>query len=1036
MYSHNSSQSTIHAGETLQNAVSHALASQWRLLSIISILVFALYILRFWIQENGANEIIALEHSHLEPIPGPKPLPILGNALILDINDLVGSILKIAYHYRPIFSLTLLGKREVFVSSPELCRELCDERRFHKLVTKGLERLRPVTGDGLFTASDGNHAWGVAHRLLMPHFGTFQIRDMFDDMIDIAQQLCMKWARMEPWSTLDLQSDFTRLTLDTVALTCLDYRFNSFYRHDSLHPFVQNVDLVLAEAATRATLPDWVISLRYSKQREFERSTKYLFETCQGMIDARRAQGEGNCRKDVLSALVFGRDPKTGDQLSDENIIHNILTFLSAGHETTSATLTLVCYYLCEHPEALAKARAEVDAVLDTQSLTVQHMQKLPYLEAVLRETMRLAPTAPAFFVTAYKDETLGGGKYLVHKGESLCIALEVLQRDERFYGSDATEFRPERMLNEEFEKLDEYAFKPFGNGLRGCIGKTFVWQESLIILAMLIQNFDIRKTDPSYKLKLRSDLSVKPDGFSMQAKRREGLTATDISRRLSGAWQASALDANKSPQWGSINWQNEALTGQLVTILHGSNTGTCEALALQLAAAATAQGFAPHVVDNMNSAPHRIAALAEGPIIMIVASYNGLPADNTVEMIHFLEEQISCGSQSKLKGVNFAVFGCGHRDWKETYQKVPLQVEDLMLKAGASRITQMGVTDAASSDLFSDLESWSGNCLFPALCTSYNVRPDNVNRLSIDGKSNMVAPPDAIAVTTGLPAHVMQRTGFVPAIVTERQQMSSSQLPSDVPSKHHIELRLAKGDKLIYAPGDHVLVLPRNDPALVARVLGRFELAWDTIVTINFARRLGLKGKTEMTASELFAVLQEHTFGQSPVIMICVGSGLAIFRGLIQERTLAVKRGASSNLTSSSVPIWHLFYGCRGQDLDEMYSSDLLEAEALGFMTVNRSYSRHSKEDTKYPRYITESLKSRLSEIVNLWNANAVVYVCAGKAVADSVFAILGPELLHADKENGNIELEDESLGSWRQKLGLKGDSRWRGRYVEEIFN
>lgn len=359
----------------------------------------------------------------------------------------------------PIFSLTLLGKREVFVSSPELCRELCDERRFHKLVTKGLERLRPVTGDGLFTASDGNHAWGVAHRLLMPYFGTFQIRDMFDDMIDIAQQLCMKWARMEPWSTLDLQSDFTRLTLDTVALTCLDYRFNSFYRHDSLHPFVQNVDLVLAEAATRATLPDWVISLRYSKQREFERSTKYLFETCQGMIDARRAQGEGNCRKDVLSALVFGRDPKTGDQLSDENIIHNILTFLSAGHETTSATLTLVCYYLCEHPEALAEARAEVDAVLGTQSLTVQHMQKLPYLEAVLRETMRLAPTAPAFFVTAYKDETLGGGKYLVHKGESLCIALEVLQRDERFYGSDATEFRPERMLNEEFEKLDEYAF-------------------------------------------------------------------------------------------------------------------------------------------------------------------------------------------------------------------------------------------------------------------------------------------------------------------------------------------------------------------------------------------------------------------------------------------------------------------------------------------------------------------------------------------------------------------------------------------------
>lgn len=57
----------------------------------------------------------------------------------------------------------------------------------------GLERLRPVTGDGLFTAFHGNEAWGVAHRLLLPLFGTFRIRDMFDDMRDVADQLCLKW---------------------------------------------------------------------------------------------------------------------------------------------------------------------------------------------------------------------------------------------------------------------------------------------------------------------------------------------------------------------------------------------------------------------------------------------------------------------------------------------------------------------------------------------------------------------------------------------------------------------------------------------------------------------------------------------------------------------------------------------------------------------------------------------------------------------------------------------------------------------------
>lgn len=381
----------------------------------------------------------------------------------------------------PIFALTLLGKREVFVSSPGLCRELCDERRFHKLVTKGLDRLRPVTGDGLFTAQHDNHAWAVAHRILLPYFGTFQIRDMFDDMKDIAEQLCLKWARMPSWSSLDLATDFTRLTLDTVALTCLDYRFNSIYRQESLHPFVQHVDLVLAEAAVRATLPDWMVRLRYRKQRQFEESTHYLFRACQDMIAARRAQGPEGARQDVLSALIFGTDPKTGDKLSNEHIIQNMLTFLSAGHETTSATLALVCYYLCEYPEALEKARAEIDRVVGKEALNVQHIQKLPYLDATLRETLRLAPTAPAFFVTPYKDEVIGG-KYLVRQGESLCVALEVLQRDEAVYGSDAAEFRPERMLDENFRKLDEFAWKPFGNGLRGCIGRTFVWQESLIV--------------------------------------------------------------------------------------------------------------------------------------------------------------------------------------------------------------------------------------------------------------------------------------------------------------------------------------------------------------------------------------------------------------------------------------------------------------------------------------------------------------------------------------------------------------------------
>lgn len=314
-------------------------------------------------------------------------------------------------------------------------------------------------------------------------------------------------ARLPSGSRLDLGSDFTRLTLDTVALTCLDFRFNSFYRDESLHPFVQNVDGVLAEAARRSTLPSFTRYLRFRADARFRKSTRYLFRVCQDMIDDRRRRGEDGSRRDVLSALVFGRDPKaeaeaeadeaeaetkaeaetsTRGRLSDEHIIHNMLTFLSAGHETTSAMLTTACFYLCECPEAQARAQSEVDAVVGPGALGADHLQRLPYLEAVVKEALRLVPTAPTFFVTPLADGALGGGRYRYRRGDVLAPALEVVQRDAGAYGRDAHEFRPERMLREEFARVPEHAFKPFGNGLRGCIGRTFVYQESLIVSVYL----------------------------------------------------------------------------------------------------------------------------------------------------------------------------------------------------------------------------------------------------------------------------------------------------------------------------------------------------------------------------------------------------------------------------------------------------------------------------------------------------------------------------------------------------------------------
>ena len=93
----------------------------------------------------------------------------------------------------PIFQMTFAGQKQIFICEAQLVNEVCDERRFCKTVTGGVELLRSGVGDGLFTAYEGERNWDIAHRLLLPVFGPTKIKSMYGQMTDVAQQLCLKW---------------------------------------------------------------------------------------------------------------------------------------------------------------------------------------------------------------------------------------------------------------------------------------------------------------------------------------------------------------------------------------------------------------------------------------------------------------------------------------------------------------------------------------------------------------------------------------------------------------------------------------------------------------------------------------------------------------------------------------------------------------------------------------------------------------------------------------------------------------------------
>ncbi|WP_277344138.1 cytochrome P450 [Paraglaciecola sp. 20A4] len=191
-----------------------------------------------------------------------------------------------------------------------------------------------------------------------------------------------------------------------------------------------------------------------------------------------------------MSRMLAAVDPESGEKLDDENMIFQMVTFLIAGHETTSATLSFAIEFLLHNPDVLKQAREVVDSVLGTETPRFEHLQHLKYIEQILMETLRLWPPAPAFTVRANKD-TLLAGKYEVTSREDIIILIPSLHRDPKVWGDAPDKFDPDRFATEQAEKLPPNAWKPFGNCARACIGRPFAMQEAQLVLSMLLQRFD-----------------------------------------------------------------------------------------------------------------------------------------------------------------------------------------------------------------------------------------------------------------------------------------------------------------------------------------------------------------------------------------------------------------------------------------------------------------------------------------------------------------------------------------------------------------
>ncbi|MEW9919236.1 bifunctional cytochrome P450/NADPH--P450 reductase [Marimonas sp. MJW-29] len=735
----------------------------------------------------------------------PDKAPLLGNVLSVDKDQPLQSLMDLTRKLGPIMRMDMMGTPLVVVSGHDLVDELCDESRFDKAVRGSLRRVRAIGGDGLFTGDTQEPNWSKAHNILLPTFSRQAMSNYMPMMLDVAGQLCMKWERLNADDEIDVVHDMTAVALDTIGICGFNYRFNSFYRED-YHPFINALTRTLETCMMQRGLP-FEQTLLKRRIDQMEKDVAYMNNLVDDIIAERRKTG-GSGENDLLNYMLEGVDKVTGEKLSDENIRYQINTFLIAGHETTSGLMSFTLYYLLNHPDVLAKAYEEVDRVLgrDISVMpTLKQVNQLQYVSQILLESLRLWPTAPAFSLYPYKDEVIGG-KYKLKERTFTTVLTLMLHRDKSVWGEKAEEFNPDNFSKEAVAARPVNAYKPFGNGQRACIGRQFAMQEAVLVMGMILQRFElIDHTD--YKLKIKESMSIKPDGFKMKVRLRK-----DIQR---STLVPGAVPEGESHAGGLSDSAKRPNHGTPALILYGSNLGTTEDYARDLARSADMAGF------DVTLAPldeYTDKLPKNGAVIIATASYNGTPPDNAQKFVQWLEN----APDGAAEGVNFAVFGCGHSDWAATFQATPRTIDERLEMLGGKRIAARAEGDARD-DIDEQFEAWAGG-LWPQVADALGLEID----LSDTGASE---PLYQVEVLSGADANpVAAAAGAKPVTIRENRELQNFEASHR--STRHIEVDLAPG--MTYRTGDHLSVVPRNSDALVARVLRRFGYGADTQVRLH----------------------------------------------------------------------------------------------------------------------------------------------------------------------------------------------------------
>ncbi|EED23094.1 cytochrome P450 monooxygenase, putative [Talaromyces stipitatus ATCC 10500] len=455
----------------------------------------------------------------------------------------------------------------VVVLSPKAIADL--------LVNKSYDFVRPeiarvqlskVTGEGLLVAEGDAHK--AQRKSLMPSFSYRHIKELYPVFWTKAIQMTNEIEKgiktnKSGEDIIKTSGWASRAMLDIIGLAGFDYDFNTVAnpdnelarRYESMFFTPTGWQRVIAFVCLFIIGFKWYFRIPSRQNSIMDDAMSFIRGTAHEHLTKKKKQlqtDRKDAHVDILSVAM-----RNGD-FTDENLVNQMMTFLGAGHETTSSAFQWAVYVLSKHPEIQTRLREELQASLpripfdelndikglkDNQgnikdtfselftSIDGNNNTNIPYLWAFTNEVLRFYPSAPFTSREAIRNTTLGG--QFIPKGTHILVAPDITNKDTELWGPDAETFKPERWLNFDPASSNKpvsynnsggassnYAMLTFIHGPRSCIGQGFARAELAIFVAVFVYRFRFELEDPGRKLEVRRMITQAPaDGVVIRVR-------------------------------------------------------------------------------------------------------------------------------------------------------------------------------------------------------------------------------------------------------------------------------------------------------------------------------------------------------------------------------------------------------------------------------------------------------------------------------------------------------------------------------------